>query len=86
MDDFFNKFYDNQNTINNNTEHDISRFTDIGSPRSMHSIKSNKTFKQLINENFTDYLGKIKPVFFEKIYFLSYSNLFKKFFSDKLSI
>lgn len=64
MDDIINKFYDNQNTITSTTEHDISRFTEVGSPRSMHSTKSNKTFKQLINENYTDYLSKIKPVKF----------------------
>lgn len=64
MDDLFNKFYENQNNITTNTEHDISRFTEVGSPRSMHSTKSNKTLKQLVGENFTDYLSKIKPVFF----------------------
>jgi len=62
MDDFFNKFYDNQNNVASNAEHDISRFTDLGSPKSMHSTKSNRTFKQLVNENFSDYLSKIKQV------------------------
>jgi len=67
MEDIFHKFYDNQNTITTNTEHDISRFTDMNSPRSMHSAKSNKTFKQLVNENFSDYLFKIKQVISNQI-------------------
>jgi hypothetical protein len=62
MDDFFNKFYDNQNSLITNNNHDINKFTDLGSPKSMHSTKSNKTFKQLITENYTDYLSKIKQV------------------------
>jgi hypothetical protein len=74
MDDFFSKFYENQNTMTSTTEHDISRFTDVGSPRSMHSTKSNKTFKQLVGDNFTDYLLKIKPVNFFIKYILIWKN------------
>ena len=67
MEGFFNKIYDNQSS-NSSTifEQDINKFTEIGgSPKSTNSRKSNfinKTFKQLLSENYSDYLSRIKAV------------------------
>jgi hypothetical protein len=63
MDDFINRIYDNQSTNSNIFDQDLTKFTDVGSPKSMHSQKSNKTFKQLLNENYSEYFSRLKHVF-----------------------
>ena len=71
MDGFFSKIYDNQSQRSNSTtifDQDINTFTYLGSPKSSNSRKSNKTnttnktFKQLLSENYSDYLSRIKKV------------------------
>ena len=62
MDDFLNKIYDTQNSSSNIFDEDLDKFSDISSPKSVNSTKSNKTFKQLLSENYADYLSKLKAV------------------------
>ena len=65
MENIYNRIYDNQSTISNILDHEVNLniLTDnLNSPKSTCSNKSNKTFKQLITENYTDYLLRIKTV------------------------
>lgn len=66
MEGILSKIYDTQSSNSTIFDQDINKFTDIGSPKSVSSRKSNKTFKQLLSENYSDYLLKIKAV--RKIY------------------
>ena len=65
MNGFLSKIYDTQNSNSNSNifDQDINRFgSDFGSPKSVNSTKSNKTFKQLLSENYSDYLSRLKAV------------------------
>lgn len=63
MDDLYTKvsenFYYYYYTEGNN---DFEKFNDVGSPRSQSTAKSSKTFKDLISENYDEYVGKIEKV------------------------
>jgi hypothetical protein len=63
MDGFFSKIYDTQRSNSSSIfDRDINKFTYLGSPKSGNSKKSNKTFKQLLSEDYSDYLLRIKKV------------------------
>ena len=50
-------------------EQDVNKFTDIGSPKSFNSTSTNKTFRQLISENYTEYFSRLKLVILKKFFF-----------------
>lgn len=63
IDGFLNKIYDTQSSNSSTFDQDLSKFSDMGSPKSVNSRKSiNKTFKQLLTENYSDYLARLRAV------------------------
>jgi hypothetical protein len=51
----------NLDKFNNNNDHNDHN---IGSPKSQSTSRSSKTFKELLNESFDDYINRIKNVKF----------------------